>query len=104
MNIKLVENTPNTAKLIISDNLNSISLFYSYKTLIAIRNIDNIYYVSENVENGKGRLSQTTARYLDKIEPNKMNRLKREVFEKLANKIIDQISFNTKTNKLSRVL
>lgn len=98
MNIKLVENKVNTAKLVISDNSNpnkyiSINLYYSYNTLIAIKDIDNVIYVSENI------YSNTTGKYLDKIEPNKMNRLKREIFEKLANKIIDQISFNSKPIK-----
>ena len=103
MNINLVEYTANTAKLIISDENNSISLYYSYNTLMAIKNIDNTYYISENVENGNGKLSQTTARYLNKFETNKDNRIKREIFEKLANKIINQISFNTK-NLLEEVL
>ncbi len=100
MNINLVEYTTNTAKLIISDKNNSITLYYSYNTLIAIKNIDNVIYVSENI------YSNTTGKYLNKIEPNKKNRLKREIFEKLADKIINQIAFNTtkNTNRLSKVL
>jgi len=80
MNISLDKYTTNTAQITISDidliskNKNSITLYYSYQTLIAIRDIDNTYF--------------------NTIEPNKDNRLKREVFEKKADKIINQIIFN----------
>ena len=94
MNISLDKYTTNTAQITISDidliskNKNSITLYYSYQTLIAIKDIDNTYFVSENI------YSNTTGKYINTLEPNKDNRLKREVFEKKADKIINQIIFN----------
>jgi len=100
VNINLKEYTANTAILEISDfdtiskKTLSITLYYSYQTLMGIKGIDNVLFVSKNVDNGSGRLSQTTGKLLNKLEPNKDNRYKREIFEKLAEKITNQIIFN----------
>ena len=100
MNISLDKNTINITQLTISDidhitktNL-SITLYYSYTTLIAIRDIDDVYYVSKNLYSGKLSFIKTTGEYLDTIEPNRNNRLNRDIFEKKVQNIIDQIIFN----------
>ena len=100
VNINLKEYTTNSAILEISDmdliakKKLKITLYYSYKTLVGVKGIDNVLFVSENVDNGFGRLSTTTGKLLNTLEPNKDNRYKRETFEKLADKIIGQLIFN----------
>ncbi len=100
VNINLKEYTANTAILEISDfdhiskKTLSITLYYSYKTLMGIKGTDNILFVSQNVDNESGKLSKTTGSFLNSLEPNKDNRYKREIFEKLAGKIVNQLIFN----------
>jgi hypothetical protein len=94
MKIEEIKQNTNTTKITFSDIdliskfKNSISCYYSYNTLIAIRDIDNIYYVSENI------YSTTTGKYLNTIEPNKDNRLRRDLFEKKVETILNRIIFN----------
>lgn len=100
MNISLEKNTINIIQLTISDidhitkTKLSITLYYSCTTLIAIKDVDDVYYVSKNLYSGKLNFIKTTGEYLDTIEPNRYNRLERKIFEKKAQKIIDQIIFN----------
>ena len=100
MNINLDKNTENITQLTFSgiDYITKIkhciTLYYSYTTLIAIKDTDGVYYVSENIYTNKLSFIRTTGEYLDTIEPNKNNRLKREIFEKKAQVIINKIEFN----------
>lgn len=100
MNISLEKNTINITQLTISDfdhiskTKLSITLYYSCTTLIAIRDIDDVYYVSKNLYSGKLNFINSTKEFLNTIEPNKDNRLERKIFEKKAQAIIDQIIFN----------
>jgi hypothetical protein len=47
-----------------------------------------VYYVSENI------YSTTTEKHLNAIEPNKDNRLRRDLFEKKVETILNRIIFN----------
>jgi len=100
VNINLKEYTTNTAIIEISDfdtiskKTLKITLYYSYKTQMGIKGSHKILFVSKNVDNGSRRLSKTTGSILNTLEPNKDNRYKREIFEKLANKIMNELIFN----------
>lgn len=97
MNISIDKCTENTTTVIISCKVNnveySISLYYSYITLIAIKDTDNVYYVSENIYTNKKFIfiEKNTEKFLNTIEPNKDNRLRRDIFEKKAQAIIDNL-------------
>lgn len=95
MNINIDKCTENATKIIISCEVNkikySITLYYSYNTMIAIKDTDNVYYVSENIYTNKLTFIKNTGEFLDTIEPNRNNRLRRDIFEKKAQTIIDNL-------------
>ena len=99
MNIKIDKCTENATKVIISCSCEistikysiSITLYYSYNTMIAIKDIDDVYYVSENIYTNKLTFIKNTGDFLNTIEPNKDNRLRRDIFEKKAQAIIDNL-------------
>lgn len=57
-------------------NLGTITLYYSYSTIVAFR-ADGALVCSENV------WSTTTGKHLNQIQPNKRARVKHEEFEEL---------------------
>ena len=92
MNISIDKCTETTTKItIVCEIKYSISLYYSYNTIIAIKDTDGVYYVSENIYTNKLTFIKNTGEFLDTIEPNKDNRLRRDIFEKKVQAIIDNL-------------
>ena len=97
MDIKIEKCNENTIKLIISceDLINgieySISLYFSDTILMAIKDTDKVYYVSKNIYTNKLTFIRNAGKFLDTIEPNKDNRLRRDIFEKKVQAIIDNL-------------
>ena len=77
--------TLNKNVVYISTDKGSISLYFSYETLVAVNGL-----VSEN------GWSKTTAKFLNELEPNKKQRVKHEEVLKEANKRLNGILFSTK--------
>jgi len=100
MNISLDKNTENITQLTISEidliskTKLSFTLYYACHILIAVRDIDDVYYVSKNIYSNDMDSINMIEEYLSTIEPNRQKRLNREIFEKRAQRIINQIIFN----------
>ena len=58
---------------------------------MAIKDIDNVYYISENIHTNEPTFIRNAGEFLDSMDPNKANRLKRNIFEKKAQVIIDKL-------------
>ena len=88
MNIKLLDQKPNSRTIEISDSkypyLN-FKLYFSYNTLIAIKDIDGKLRISENI------WSNTTGKHLNLINRDKSIRIKRNEFEIISKAILNQL-------------
>jgi len=88
MNIKLLDQESTSRTLVISDSkypyLN-LKLYFSYNTIIAINDLDDTLYISENC------FSNTTGKHLNKINRDKKIRMKRDMFESKVSEILSQL-------------
>ncbi len=61
-------------------DIGSLSLWFSYKTIVAFKDTNGFKCCENSFKNDNGKISTTTGKLLNEIEPNKDNRLKREDF------------------------
>jgi len=88
--LKNLNNDSHTVELIFKDNT-IIRLYFCCNILMGIKGIDNVYYISENIKS-----NSIIDDYINTININKDVRLKREIFIKIANKIIKKYFSNHK--------
>lgn len=77
--------TENKNAVYISTDRGQVTLYFSYKTLVAVDGL-----VSENI------WSKTTGKLLNELEPDKKRRVKHEEVLKEAQKRLNQIFYSTK--------